>query len=41
MGRVEKESTLHQRFVSVDNTATALTKAGTGNMITGGDAWLC
>ena len=43
MGRVEKESTLHHRFASVDATATAtaLTKAGTGNMITGGDAWLC
>ena len=41
MGRVEKDSTLHQRFASVDATATALTKAGTGNMITGGDAWLC
>ena len=40
MGRVEKDSTLHQRFASVDATATAtaLTKAGTGNMITGGDA---
>ena len=35
MGRVDKESTLHQRFASVDATATAtaLTKAGTGNIL--------
>ena len=35
MGRVEKDSTLHQRFASVDATATAtaLTKAGTGNIL--------
>ena len=43
MGRVEKDSTLHQRFASVDATATAtaLTKSGTGNTYNGGDAWLC